>query len=68
MTTDTTNHHPDPAIHDDDRDEPGLRYSCPNWKLGRGPTTRPASAAGTTTRAHPTAVSAPSLWRMRRRP
>ena len=35
MTTDTTNHHPDPAIHDHDRrDDPGLRYPCPNWKLG----------------------------------
>jgi hypothetical protein len=33
MTTDTTNHHPDPAIHDDDRDDPGLRYSCPNWEV-----------------------------------
>ena len=34
MTTDTTNHHPDPAIHDHDRDDPGLRYPYPNWKLG----------------------------------
>ena len=34
MTNDTTNYHPDPATHNHDRDDPGLRYPCPGWKSG----------------------------------
>ncbi|HXU98010.1 MAG TPA: PRC-barrel domain-containing protein [Jiangellaceae bacterium] len=33
MTTDTTNHHPDPAIHDDDRDDPRPALFVPELEV-----------------------------------